>query len=455
MTAKEHYTSEFFAGQALGSLASARVVLSELFNVFRPNSFVDIGCGVGTWCRAAADLGVSKVLGVDGGYVLEGNLLIEADQFRSLDLENERVSTLSIGKFDLASCLEVAEHLSYDRADTIVEDLTLLSDVILFSAAIPFQGGENHINEQWPEYWGILFKKRGFVCVDFLRPLIWGRTDVEWWYQQNMLVFVRAQAVPHNLFCQATSGSCYSTLSIVHPSNYLSQVVTWFNTYRFAAADEEHRDYRSLVDSYSRGGSQLPTMLAVERANQFPGAEDVFPRTRTERFMPEDLIVQLRQQNASVSDQLSAARKRIDELQMEISTRIDAFQEQARVALIEKSAAVKREFETQLVRLRESLQAEIASVLEERRKFDALRKGTEILQARLLTLGMSHTELELKAMNLESRLLLGENLSEERVIALETRDISGFLRKVISFRFVLIRIVRGLRSLRSQLGKMV
>lgn len=55
-------------------------------------------------------------------------------------------------RFDLAMTIEVAEHLTPVRADSFVEDLTRLSDVVLFSAAIPAQGGINHVNEQWQSY---------------------------------------------------------------------------------------------------------------------------------------------------------------------------------------------------------------------------------------------------------------------------------------------------------------
>ena len=60
-------------------------------------------------------------------------------------------------KFDLVLSLEVAEHLPSECAEAFVESLVNLGPVILFSAAIPYQGGENHVNEQWPEYWvGVL-----------------------------------------------------------------------------------------------------------------------------------------------------------------------------------------------------------------------------------------------------------------------------------------------------------
>ena len=77
-------------------------------------------------------------------------------------------------KFDLAITLEVAEHLSEIRADSFIDDLCALSDLILFSAAIPDQGGRHHINEQWQSYWEPKrFKQRGYHVYDIVRWKIW------------------------------------------------------------------------------------------------------------------------------------------------------------------------------------------------------------------------------------------------------------------------------------------
>jgi hypothetical protein len=65
-------------------------------------------------------------------------------------------------KYDLAISVEVAEHLPPNAADIFIESIVKASDIVLFSAAIPFQGGTNHINEQWPEYWNKLFNKNGY-----------------------------------------------------------------------------------------------------------------------------------------------------------------------------------------------------------------------------------------------------------------------------------------------------
>jgi len=94
-------------------------------------------------------------------------------------------------KYDLAISLEVAEHLPEQFADLFVKTLILHSDIILFSAAIPGQGGQNHLNEQWPDYWIEKFSKHGYFFHDLIRPLIWNNKKVDYWYKQNTFLVTK------------------------------------------------------------------------------------------------------------------------------------------------------------------------------------------------------------------------------------------------------------------------
>ena len=119
--------------------------------------------------------------------------------------------------FELAQSLEVAEHLDHIFAANFVQLLTSLADVVLFSAAIPYQGGVCHINEQPPAYWAELFAKQGYVCLDFLRPSIWSDESVLWWYRQNLLVFVHKDR----------QAQLFPTLSPVSVPAYLPHPIIW------------------------------------------------------------------------------------------------------------------------------------------------------------------------------------------------------------------------------------
>lgn len=183
----EHvYNSDFYDYIDDGSRASARIVAPLLLGEFAIASLLDVGSGHGAWAAEWMAAGVADVLAVDGDYVARNRLQIPADRFRPHDL----TVSLELGrKFDLVQSLEVAEHLPESKAEQFVETLTSHGDVILFSAAVPHQGGEHHVNEQPPEYWRRKFAAHGFVAFDWLRPRLAARTEVKPWYRFNSILY--------------------------------------------------------------------------------------------------------------------------------------------------------------------------------------------------------------------------------------------------------------------------
>jgi len=181
------YSSQFFARQVDGSARSAAVVVPVVLSFLPVKSVIDVGCGVGPWAAEFLANGVPDVWGVDGDYVDHSQLRIPPNRFLARDL----TKSLQIdGTFDLAVCLEVAEHLPESRAGGLVADLTSLAPCILFSAAIPGPTGTHHINSQYLPYWVELFQKQGYEAIDPIRPRIWGNDSVEWFYQQDTVMFV-------------------------------------------------------------------------------------------------------------------------------------------------------------------------------------------------------------------------------------------------------------------------
>lgn len=218
------YPERFFESIREGSRRSASVVVPKLIECVHPRSVIDVGCGQGTWLYAFRECGIQDILGIDGSYVDEKWLQIPKEQFLARDLE----SPLALDRtFDLVISLEVAEHLSSSCAPGFIDALTGLGPVVAFSAAIPFQGhpfegGLHHVNEQWPEYWARLFEERGFRTLDFLRHLIWENSDVDWWYRQNLLLFVQSQYLDCHPSLQREEERWKGRpLSIVHPECFL------------------------------------------------------------------------------------------------------------------------------------------------------------------------------------------------------------------------------------------
>ncbi|MFD7524969.1 class I SAM-dependent methyltransferase [Paenibacillus chitinolyticus] len=219
------YDPDFFKSQQEGSRKSACEVVPILMGLINPESVIDIGCGTGAWLSVFKDLGVREILGVDGDYVNEDMLQIPKENFRKHDL----TAFFSSGKqYDLVVSLEVGEHLPHASAETYVNTLVSHGDAVLFSAAIPYQGGKNHINEQWPGYWAELFNKKGFVAVDCIRKQVWENARVQWWYAQNTLLYVREEALSHYASLKDYPPSESDPLSLVHPRLYLHLAKDFF-----------------------------------------------------------------------------------------------------------------------------------------------------------------------------------------------------------------------------------
>jgi 2-polyprenyl-3-methyl-5-hydroxy-6-metoxy-1,4-benzoquinol methylase len=211
------YDAEFFASQKGLSYRSAQQVIPIIQSFIPINSVCDVGCGVGTWLRAFREAGVQDVFGIDGNYVDKRFLEISETAFYEADLRQP----LGLNRtFDLAISLEVAEHLPESRSAGLVGDLTRLAPAVLFSAAIPRQGGTDHINEQWQSYWAAIFEQHNFVTCDVLRPLIWNNANIARWYRQNMLLFCRSDFLPKapRLTPRQEGGL---PLSVVHPQQYV------------------------------------------------------------------------------------------------------------------------------------------------------------------------------------------------------------------------------------------
>ena len=168
--------------------AAAEAFIPFLLKVIQPLSVIDVGCGLGTWLKVFSELGIKDIIGIDGFNVDVNLLAIPLAVFIEHDLR-EPINLKR--KFDLSLCLEVGEHLPDNCADNLINLLTSHSDNILFSAALPLQGGQNHINEQPFGYWVKKFNDRGFVVRDVFRELIWDNKDIDWWYRQNMLMVTK------------------------------------------------------------------------------------------------------------------------------------------------------------------------------------------------------------------------------------------------------------------------
>ncbi|MCB8777748.1 class I SAM-dependent methyltransferase [Planktothrix agardhii 1029] len=211
------YNEDFYKLIRQYSYSSAQEVVPLVLDLVKPKNVIDVGCGIGTWLSVYKEYGVEEIFGVDGNWVEPNLLEIPSECFLSVNLEDP----LPVDrKFDLVMSLEVAEHLVGDRAETFVDSLVKLGPVCLFSAAIPAQGGVNHVNEQWPEYWIHLFQNRGYVTIDCIRKRVWELNQVTWWYSQNIFLFVQQAYLPYYPLLQSEFQNNTLRFSVVHPALY-------------------------------------------------------------------------------------------------------------------------------------------------------------------------------------------------------------------------------------------
>jgi len=216
------YTGAFFAFHEQRSRTSAHEAIPHVLEFVQPTSLVDVGCGIGTWLTEFESAGIADVFGVDGDYVERAKLLIDPAWFQPRDLA--RPFELDRG-FDLAMSLEVAEHLPPESAEGFVASLTRLAPVVLFSAAIPHDSGDGHVNEQFPEYWQEKFLAHNYVVVDCLRRRLWNNDKVAAYYRQDMMFFVDRGHLPNypRLAAEFAQAGERPPLSFVHPETYLTQ----------------------------------------------------------------------------------------------------------------------------------------------------------------------------------------------------------------------------------------
>ena len=218
------YTADFYRTHRAGARRSAEVVVPIVIELVRPRSVVDVGCGVGAWLAVFRQHGIEDIVGMDGPHIERRLLEIPPERFRPADL---REPIRLPRRFDLVVSVEVAEHLPPGRATTFVDSLTALGSVVLFSAAIPHQGGVEHLNEQWPDYWAERFERNGYVAIDVVRPRIWSDERVEWWYAQNTLLYVEREP----RLREAYEATRLHPLSVVHPRKYL-WLIDWVHLLR-------------------------------------------------------------------------------------------------------------------------------------------------------------------------------------------------------------------------------
>lgn len=212
---------ELLGAQRRGvGMDSWTIYLSMLRELFPFHSVCDMGCASGYWLNGAVRMGIDDIWGYDVTPMPDSERLFDPKKFTLIDLGVPLEA--ADRRFDLVVSTEVGEHLPRSMAPTFVANLTRFGDVILFGAALPYQGGVGHQNENWVEYWNQLFRANGFECYDIFRPVLWNRPDVHYYYRQNTMLFVK-QGSDQFLKDKGFTPTA-NPLSLVHPELLIQAV---------------------------------------------------------------------------------------------------------------------------------------------------------------------------------------------------------------------------------------
>jgi hypothetical protein len=194
MVNKKSYTPNFYEEVASRADVASQICANLLKETLLIETLIDVGSGTGIWTRnflltidqlkelTSIDLPTTRRIYLeDSSLDLSKIRIIEQDLVANPYLPEEI--------FDLTICVEVLEHLVEDAGIKLIEEFGKKTKFLLFSAAVPGQGGTHHINEQKYAYWYEKLKNSGFVPLDIMRPSL-NKPEVPSYYRHNIVLWV-------------------------------------------------------------------------------------------------------------------------------------------------------------------------------------------------------------------------------------------------------------------------
>ena len=187
------YSPSFYKNRTANTSEASNIILKNISkSLYNVNSVFDIGCGSGAWLETAVDIFKPDMLtGLEGEWLPQEiiNKVIKKNIAIKVGNLNSELFLSNVTECDLIICLEVLEHLQENTVKFICNHIFNKARYILFSAALPFQGGNGHITEKPLSFYVELMNKNGYGCNNKLRELIWTNNKIPYWYRQNIVLF--------------------------------------------------------------------------------------------------------------------------------------------------------------------------------------------------------------------------------------------------------------------------
>ncbi|MCF8469033.1 MAG: class I SAM-dependent methyltransferase [Sneathiella sp.] len=212
------YKEKFYLKRRKLAYQSAKNIIPVIKQFYQFDSVADFGCADGVWLSVFNELGINDFVGVDGPWVNQDRLLIPLENFSAINFSNQMPKFDRT--FDLSICIEVVEHLSDERGKYLISNLCNVSNIILFSAAVPCQGGTGHVNEQRQSYWKEEFDKHDFLPYDIIRKTFWSNETVNVIYKQNMFLYISKFLTDLNERLEPWQITDDDYIDLIHPDLY-------------------------------------------------------------------------------------------------------------------------------------------------------------------------------------------------------------------------------------------
>jgi len=171
------------------------VRLSEYIKLYVNCSiFLDFGCSTGLYLNEIQKrLPNIEAIGFEFSEDAVRHALCK--NVKQFDLTQPILREKKDNTFTLGLCLEVLEHIDDSNWKPVLDNITKLSDIIIFSAAIPGQGGTGHINCRNKIDWIRRFYSLGWVIdLDHTKHMLeYMKNGYHMgWFAFNAMVLVKA-----------------------------------------------------------------------------------------------------------------------------------------------------------------------------------------------------------------------------------------------------------------------
>jgi hypothetical protein len=153
-----------------------------------PEFVVDLGCGPGMYVHALNEIDVEAV-----GYDTDERIKDKQNLYQQSIFDLDSISGIA----NVALCIEVAEHIKEKLSRQIVKSCLGILErrgILIWSAAIPGQGGVGHINCQPKEYWHNIFRACGAIRLHELEEDMLSSIRRGYhmgWFTQNAMIFMK------------------------------------------------------------------------------------------------------------------------------------------------------------------------------------------------------------------------------------------------------------------------